>query len=448
MYLDLCAIKYVYLLLSSLVLASCSDSKVDDHNKVRLKNGNDGKATFNDLSYDMIRLIATFMKPKEIVTFRYVNCLTLDSFPLKKLVEKTFKIFGLESIADNEPELAGVMRFAHISHDPFILFKALMEDVVEGKKHYNALFIPLISHLFQTFSGLGLQEKNEYEEQYFERKFNNNVESYMINSCLMKDNFDLVLGIVRNNAGLTGKALECAAQLGHINVVEILLQSRTDTHADAVGRALRCAAKGGYISIVELILQSLTDIFTYEVSWALEGAASNGHTSIVEIIIQSRTDIPADHVGKALKAASEKGLTTIVELILQNRKDIPARYSGKVLREASKKGHTAIVELIIHHFKYIPAWYSGKSLVAASKQKHTAIVELILHHRKDIRVYHANRALRIAAKKRDTAIVEIILHHRKDNKANYAGINYQDHYSLSFLSSLSSSESSSSSESA
>jgi hypothetical protein len=83
MYLDLCAIKYVYLLLSSLVLASCSGSKVDDHNKVGLKYGNDGKATFNDLSYDMIRFIATFMEPKEIVNWRYVNCLTLSSLPLK-----------------------------------------------------------------------------------------------------------------------------------------------------------------------------------------------------------------------------------------------------------------------------------------------------------------------------------------------------------------------------
>jgi hypothetical protein len=75
----------------------------------------------------MIRLVATFMKPKDVANLRYVNCLTLSSLSLKKLVEQTFNISGLESISDNEPELACVMTLAHVSHDPFLLFQALIE---------------------------------------------------------------------------------------------------------------------------------------------------------------------------------------------------------------------------------------------------------------------------------------------------------------------------------
>jgi hypothetical protein len=161
-------------LLSSIVLASCSSLNLDDQNKVEFKTGN-GEATFNDLRYDMIRHIATFMEPEDIVNLRYVNCLTLSSLPLKRLVEKTFNIPGLESIADNEPELAGVMRLAHISHDHMLLFKALMNDVVKGKKPYNVLFSPLILHLFQTFSELGRKEKQECQK-YCKRKFKSNFE--------------------------------------------------------------------------------------------------------------------------------------------------------------------------------------------------------------------------------------------------------------------------------
>jgi hypothetical protein len=335
-------------LLSSLALASCSSLTFDDQNMVEFKNGNDGKATFNDLRYDIIRHIATFMEPKDIVNWRYVNCLTLSSLSLKKLAEQTFDISGLESISDNEPELAGVLRLARISHDPFLLFKFLINDVVKGKKPYNVLFSPLILHLFKAFSGLGFQEKQECQ-QSFQILFNSNVESYMIKVCLKKGHFDLVLGIVNNNADLSGKALQNAARLGHIPVVEFLLQSRTDIPANYVGSALARASKNGHTSIVGLLLQNFTDIPAKNVGWALLGAAKNEHTSIFELLLQSRTDIPANYVGSALARASKNGHTSIVGLLLQHFTDIPAKYVGRALLGASKNGHTSIVELIRKH---------------------------------------------------------------------------------------------------
>jgi hypothetical protein len=331
----MCAIKYIYLLLSmSLVLASCSGSKVDDQNKVKLKFGN-GKATFNDLRYDMIRHIATFMEPTDIVTWRYVNCLTLYSLPLKKLVEQTFNIFGLESIADNEPELAGIMRFTHISHDPFLFFKALMNDVVGGKKPYKVLFRPLILYLFQTFSGI-------LDKRMYYRYYNDKVEILMINTCLEKGHFDLVLGIVRNNVDLSGKALAlaCAAQLCQTNVVELLLQSRTDIPTHYVGLALINAAENRHTYIVELLLQSRTDIPAHYVGLALSNAAENRHNFIVELLLQSRTDIPAYHISRALRRAVKNRHTSIIELLLEREIDISAD------RRAAEAGHACFFCLI------------------------------------------------------------------------------------------------------
>jgi hypothetical protein len=337
----MCAIKYIYLLLStSLVLVSCSGSKVDDQNKIEFNNVNDGTATFNDLRYDMIRHIATFMEPTDIVTWRYVNCLTLYSLPLKKLVEQLFNISGLESISDNEPELAGVMALAHTSHDPVLFFTTLMEDVVCGKKPYKVLFSPLILYLFQN---LPVPDKRMYYQYY-----NCFVDVFMINACLEKGHFDLVLGIVRNNVDLSGMALESAAKLCQTNVVELLLQSRTDIPSYYAGRALCFAAEAGHTPIVQLLLllQSRTDIPSRYVGLALSIAAENRHTSIVELLLQSQINISADHVGRALRNAVKNRHTPIVELLLERDIDISADHVGRAHRRAAEAGHTCFFCLI------------------------------------------------------------------------------------------------------
>jgi hypothetical protein len=286
MYLDLCAIKYICVLLSSLALASCSGSKFDDQNIVEVNNGNRKATTnFNDLHYKMIGLISTFMEPKDIVNWRCVNSLTFSSLSLKKLVEQLFNISGLECISDNEPELAGVMALAHTSHDPVLFFTTLMEDIVCGKKLYEILFSPLMLHLLRTFRELGAREKQECQ-RYFKRKFENNVECYMINACLEKGHFDIVLEIVKDNAYLSMEALERAARLGHIMIVEILLQNRNrnDIPAHSVNHSLLDAATGGHGAIVELLLKYGTDIPADYVGEAFENAIVNGYFPVVEIL--------------------------------------------------------------------------------------------------------------------------------------------------------------------
>jgi hypothetical protein len=377
--------KYIYLLLSSLVLVSCSGSKFDNQYKVAVKNGKDGKASFNDLSYDMIRLIATFVEPEDIFNWRYVNCLTLYSLPLKKSVEQTFNIFGLESVADNEPELAGVMRFARISHDPLLLFKALMEDVVEEKKPYKVLFSPLISHLFRAVTSL------QENQQYFKRNFNN-VESYIIKHCFMKNHFDLVLEIVRGNAHLSGKALQCAAQLGDSNLVKFL-ESSADTSADHAGFSLEYAVKYGHFHIAELLIQSRTDISASHAGYTLEHAAKYGVFQIVELLFQSRTDISADHVGYALRNAAENGHFHIVELFLQSRTDIPENHAGFALDYAAERGHALIVEILLQSRTDISAYFVGLALKDAAEGGHTDIVDFLLQSRTDIPDYYVEKAL-------------------------------------------------------
>jgi hypothetical protein len=364
--------------------------------KIEFNNEKDGKATFNDLPYDIIRHIATFIEPEDIVNWRYVNCLTLSSLTLKKLVEEIFNISGLESISDNEPELAGVLRLARISHDPFLLFKFLINDVVKGKKPYNVLFSALILHLFKTFPELDFQEKQECQ-QSFEILFNSNVESYMIKVCLKKGHFDLVLGIVNNNADLSGKALQNAARLGHVPVVELLLQSRTDIPADYIGWALRGASKNGHTSIVELLLQHFTDISADNVGWALYYASQAGHNQIFDLLLHSRTDIPSHYVGWALRNAAAGGHAHIVELLLHRHTDISAKDASSALISASDKGYISFVELLLQSHTDIPADCVGWAIQCAAKRGHTPIVELLLQRRTDIPADYIDQALKSAS---------------------------------------------------
>lgn len=78
--------------------------------------------SFNRKPHDMISNIARFMEPEDIANWRNVNTLALFFLHLKKIVEQIFNITGHESISDNEPELAGVMRLARISHDDLMLY--------------------------------------------------------------------------------------------------------------------------------------------------------------------------------------------------------------------------------------------------------------------------------------------------------------------------------------
>jgi hypothetical protein len=198
--------KYIFLILWSLVFASYSGSEVDD-SKSESKSSSEHSmpsnmnSSFNMLPSDMIKYIAGFIDARDLIEWRNVNVLNRSSLTLKWLVEQTFSIFGLENVADDEPELAGVMRLAWISHDDFIFFAALMEEVVGGKKPYRVLFRPLIKHLFYTFRQLGPQEMKSYRKR-IDLRLKISVEKYLANICATKGHFDLVFEIYRDDAAV------------------------------------------------------------------------------------------------------------------------------------------------------------------------------------------------------------------------------------------------------
>jgi hypothetical protein len=187
--------RYTFLFLSSLLFSYCSGSKVSylSSESKLLSEVDRNQSSFNTLPFDTVKLTASYLDANDLVYFRNFNSLTLFSLPLKMLVEQTFNISGLEGIDDNEPELAGVMRMAWTSHDPFLSFAALMEDVAVGKKPYNVLFRPLILHLIQSFRELNPTQKQDYQLN-FEFRF-----QISVDICAMRGYYDLIFEIGKDN---------------------------------------------------------------------------------------------------------------------------------------------------------------------------------------------------------------------------------------------------------
>jgi hypothetical protein len=199
--------KFIYLLLSSLALASCSNGSEVDDSKSKSKLSSEDPMTisrnsiFNGIPPDMIKHITGFMEPKDMANWRDVNGLTRFSLSLKETVASIFNIAGLENVADNEPELAGIKSLAWTTHDPFLLFTALMEEVAFGKKPYKVLSRPLIIHLFHTFRAFSIQDKKKYLNYLWHRKsrdlITDSVEKHLAAICGKHGHFDLLFDLFK-----------------------------------------------------------------------------------------------------------------------------------------------------------------------------------------------------------------------------------------------------------
>jgi hypothetical protein len=188
--------QYFHLLVSSLALSFCSCSESFDDSRKESKSSSETiniseKASFNWLPVDMLRYLNNFLENQDQFYLKNVSRFTRNSLSLKKQVEQTFNISGLENFDDNEPELAGVMRLAWIKHDPLISFAALMEEVVDEKRPYKVILRPLVLHLARTFRSFNLQEL--IYAKIYDQKRNN-----LAAICVKHGHFDLLFELLKD----------------------------------------------------------------------------------------------------------------------------------------------------------------------------------------------------------------------------------------------------------
>jgi hypothetical protein len=159
------------------------------------------------------------------------------------------------------------------------------------------------------------------------------------------------------------RALQAAAEGGHIDVIEKLLAAQVDINtAPAYGNrrtALQAAAEGGHIDVVERLLAVNTDVNAaaahHNGRTAIQAAAGGGNINIVETLLIAQADVNADatyNYGRtALQAAAEGGYIDIVERLLAAQADVnaaPARDGGRTaLQAAAEGGYIDVVERLL-----------------------------------------------------------------------------------------------------
>ena len=169
--------------------------------------------------------------------------------------------------------------------------------------------------------------------------------------------------LVRPSEGEIVQALVRTCYLGHLALVERLLQENADINAVGVGRkkrtALQAAAGKGHLAVVERLLQEKANVNAAAVGHkgrtALQAAAGKGHLAVVERLIQEEANVnaaAADYEGRtALQAAAERGHLAVVEWLLQEKIDINAASAGSegrtALQVATEGGHLAVVERLL-----------------------------------------------------------------------------------------------------
>ncbi len=243
-----------------------------------------------------------------------------------------------------------------------------------------------------------------------------------------------------NAAGSDGRtALQAAAEGGHLAVVERLLQQKADVNAAGYnGRtALQAAAEGGHLAVVERLLQQKADVNAaaaeYNGRTALQAAAGGGHLAVVARLLQQKADVNAAagyHSGRtALQAAAEGGHLAVVERLLQQKVDVNAAAAGRngrtALQAAAGGGHLAVVERLFQQKADVNAaaaeYHSGRTaLQAAARGGHLAVVERLLQQKADVNAaagYSGRTALQAAAEGGHLAVVERLLQQKADVNA-------------------------------
>lgn len=222
------------------------------------------------------------------------------------------------------------------------------------------------------------------------------------------------------------RALDFAAQEGHLEVVEQLLaydSGLLDLPGDDDCTALIMAAGRGHLALVEGLLSRGADPRAHgqQGEHALDMAAQGGHGDVVDLLLTADPgllDRPGYHERTALAAGAGNGHSALVGRLLKRGADARARLrdGGRALDWAANEGHLDVVEQLLAHDSTLldlPGEDGRTALTAAAAAGHVAVVQGLLARGADprIRMDNGRRALDAAAAGGHTGVVEVLLAH-------------------------------------
>lgn len=181
------------------------------------------------------------------------------------------------------------------------------------------------------------------------------------------------------SAESTWGALEIAARVGDVEILELLLNARADVNAND-GVALRHAVQHGHEKIVKLLLNSGADAGVGD-GIALRWVARRGNANIVKLLLDAGADANATD-GIALRQATNPSHEKIVEALLNSCADVNARRDPDIqgpyaLSTAALHGNLEFARLLLTAGVNANAG-DGSALRAAVRGGYVEIVKLLL----------------------------------------------------------------------
>jgi ankyrin repeat protein len=222
------------------------------------------------------------------------------------------------------------------------------------------------------------------------------------------------------------RALDWAAQEGHLSVVERLLAhdpGLLDLPGFRERTALAAAADNGHAQMVALLLARGSDARrrctdgTHTLDWA----AQNGHEAVVELLLAhdpDLLDLPGRAERTALIAAAGGGHESLVARLLGLGADPRRRESDgtHALDWAAQKGHLEVVRRLLAHdpgLVDLQGFGGRTALLAAAASHRPEVVSWLLAQGADVRARTADGggALDGAAQNGDVAVLDLLLAH-------------------------------------
>ncbi|XP_044836670.1 ankyrin repeat and death domain-containing protein 1A isoform X2 [Mauremys mutica] len=217
--------------------------------------------------------------------------------------------------------------------------------------------------------------------------------------------------------------LHCAAQRGHITVMEFIMEDLEDVHVDKTDKmdktAFHLAAEHGRLEVVEFLIGSgcSHSVKDKEKNTALHLAAKNGHPTVLQKIVEIGLDLEEKNMEglTALHLAVEGGHYDCVKVLLEAGCDVNAQTQKAMtcLHYAALHGYEDMARILIDAGIYIDAvnHQNASAVHIAVLQNFPAIVKLLIDTEcnLDIPDNRQQTPLHIAAEHGRQDIAEMIL---------------------------------------
>ncbi|XP_069034080.1 ankyrin repeat and death domain-containing protein 1A isoform X5 [Embiotoca jacksoni] len=224
-----------------------------------------------------------------------------------------------------------------------------------------------------------------------------------------------------NKEGLS--MLHCAAQRGHIRVLEFIMEDLENICLDRVDKsgktALHLAAEHGQLEVVEFLIgmgctHCLKD---KEENTAVHLAAGRGHTDVLQRMVETGVDVDERNTDglTALHLAADGGHYECVRLLLDSGCDVNAETNRNTgaLHYAARRGFDREAALLLQAGAHVdaPDGQRRAALHLAVFSNHSEVARLLLHADCDLNLADGRQqtALHIAAEHGWQDLAEMML---------------------------------------